>query len=129
MGLMLMLLPIDSMLELLQCINTLSLLLLFVDASISMDKLFNQYIFIPHGSHLFRIMGEFFIHVAYLCDAIKESHILLSQKPNKWVVAIFANYYCKRKSCNSIVLQAICDMDKLFWNVCCSVLGKMTNGS
>jgi hypothetical protein len=37
-----------------------------VDALISMNKLFNQYIFIPHGPHLFRIMGEFFIHVAYL---------------------------------------------------------------
>jgi len=37
-----------------------------VDALISMDKLFNQYIFIPHDPHLFRIMGEFFIHVAYL---------------------------------------------------------------
>jgi hypothetical protein len=31
-----------------------------VDALISMDKLFNQYIFIPHDPHLFRIMGEFF---------------------------------------------------------------------
>jgi hypothetical protein len=102
-----------------------------VDALIFMDKLFNRYIFISHGSHLFRIMGEFFIHVGYLIfvsDAIKGSQILLSPKPNKWVIAIFVNYYYKHESCNSTVLQAICDMDKLFWNVCCSVLGKMANG-
>jgi len=101
-----------------------------VDALISMDKLFNQYIFIPHDPHLFRIMGEFFYPygLPHLCDAIKGSHILLSQKSNKWVITIFVNYYCKHESCNSIVLQAICKMDKLFWNVCCSVLGKMANG-
>ncbi len=38
------------------------------------------------------------------------------------------DYHCRRKNCNSIVLQAICDMDKLFWNVCCLALGETTNG-
>ncbi len=54
-----------------------------VDALISMDKLFNQYIFIYHGPHLFRIMVEFFYScgLLHLCDVNKGLHILLSQKP------------------------------------------------
>jgi hypothetical protein len=98
-----------------------------VDALISMDKLFNQYTFIYHGPHLFRIMVEFFIHVAYFIFVMSlRGYIFYFPKSqNKWVIAIFANYYYKHESCNSTILQAICDMDKLFWNVCCSVLSKM----
>jgi hypothetical protein len=32
------------------------------------------------------------------------------------------------KNCNSIVLQAICDMDKLFWNVYYLVPSKIVDG-
>jgi hypothetical protein len=64
----------------------------------------------------------------HTCGDIDGSHISLPQKSDKRVIAIPTYYHCRRKSCNSIVLQAICDMDKLFWNVCCLVLGKTTNG-
>ncbi len=61
------------------------------------DKLFSRYIFISHGPCLLRIMDEFF-HACGLfnvCSAIDGSHISLSQKPNKWVIVMPTNYYCK----------------------------------
>ncbi len=60
-----------------------------------------------------------------VCGTIDWSHIPLSQKLGKRVTAAPTNYNCY----NSIVLQGICNMDKLFWNVCCSVLGGTTNGA
>jgi hypothetical protein len=61
-----------------------------VSALISKDKLFSWYICIPHGPCLLKIMHGFF-HACGLpnvCGAIDGSHILLSQKPNKWVTII-----------------------------------------
>jgi hypothetical protein len=61
-----------------------------VNALISKDKLFSQYISIPHGPCLLRIMHGFF-HANGLpnvCGAIDGYHIFLSQEPNKWVITI-----------------------------------------
>jgi hypothetical protein len=80
---------------------------IIVNALISRDKLFSRYISIPHGPHLLRIMDGFF----HTCGDIDGSHISLPQKSDKRVIAIPTYYHCRRKSCNSIVLQAICDMD------------------
>ncbi len=81
---------------------------ILVDALISRDKFFSWCIFIPHGPHLFRIgLWMDFFHASGLPNvfgAIDGSHILLSQKLNKWVTIILANYYCRWKSCNLIFL-------------------------
>jgi hypothetical protein len=77
-----------------------------VDALISRDKLFSQYIFILHAPRLLRIMDGFF-HACGLpnvCGTIDWSHIPLSQKLDKWVTTTPINYNCRRKSYNSIVL-------------------------
>jgi hypothetical protein len=61
-----------------------------VNALISKDKLFSRNISIPYGPCLRRIMHGFF-HACGLpnvCGTIDGSHILLSQKPNKWVTTI-----------------------------------------
>ncbi len=101
-----------------------------VNALIYRDKLFNRYIVIPHAPPLLRIMDGFF-HACGLpnvCGTIDGSHIPLSQKLDKWVIAKPTYYNCKQTSYNYIVLQGICNMDKLFWNVCCLVRGGTTNG-
>jgi hypothetical protein len=123
MGLMQTLLLMDSLLELLHCVD------IVVDVLICRDKLFNWYIFILHGLHLIKIMDGFF-HACGLpnvCGTIDGSHILFSQKSNKWVIAIVCtNYYYRWRGCNLVVLQATYDMDK-FWNVRCSVPSGMSN--
>jgi hypothetical protein len=63
-----------------------------------------------------------------VCGIIDGSHIPLSQKPNKRVTIAPIDYNCRQKSYNSIILQGICNMDKLFWNVCCLVPSRTTNG-
>ncbi len=78
---------------------------------------------------LIKIMDGFF-HACGLpnvCGTIDGSHILFSQKSNKWVIAIVCRiYYYKWRGCNLVVLQATYDMDK-FWNICCSVPSGMSN--
>jgi hypothetical protein len=56
-----------------------------------------------------------------VCGAIDGSHISLSQMLNKQVITILTNYSYTWKNCNSTFLQVISNMDKLFWNICCSV--------
>jgi len=85
------LLPINSMLEFLRYIN----MLIFLDALVFKDELFNQYIFMLHGSPLLRIMDGFFnaCGLPNVCGAIDGSHILLSQMLNKQVITILTNYF------------------------------------
>jgi hypothetical protein len=57
--------------------------------------------------HIYLGLWMYFFHACSLpnvCGAIHESHILLSQKANKWVTTILADYYFRWKSCNFIVL-------------------------
>jgi len=72
-------------------------------------------------------MDKFFYACGLLnvCGTNNGSYIPISQKPNKQAIIVHAYNYYRHKNYNSIVLQAICDMDKLFWNVCCLILGEM----
>ncbi len=56
-----------------------------------------------------------------VCGAIDGSHISLSQMLNKQIITILTNYSCRWKNCNSIFLQVISNIDKLFRIICCSV--------
>jgi hypothetical protein len=101
-----------------------------VDALISKDKLFSRYISIPHGPCLLRIKHGIFMHVAKpnACGAIDGFYISLSEKLDKMRYYNTYNYYYRWKNCNLVVLQVICQMDKLFWNVCCSIPSKIADG-
>jgi hypothetical protein len=37
-------------------------------------------------------------------------------------------YYHNKKKQNNIVIQVVCDADKLFWNVCAGCLGGVHDG-
>jgi len=49
-------------------------------------------------------------------------HIPLSKSLNRRVTLATSDFY-NRKKFNSIVLQAVCDSRKIFWNVCVSQFG------
>ncbi len=68
---------------------------IILDALVFKDELFNQYIFMLHGSPLLRIMDGFFnaCGLPNVCGAIDGSHILLSQMLNKQVITILTNYF------------------------------------
>jgi hypothetical protein len=70
-----------------------------VDALIFKDKLFNQYIFIPHDLDLLTIMdGIFYAHgLPNVYGTMDRSHIFLSQKLDKKVIIIFVDYYYRQK--------------------------------
>jgi hypothetical protein len=81
-------------------------------------KLYNKYIQVPSGDRLRRIIARFREvtgGIDNMCGAIDGSHIKLARKPeNKYVPG---EYWC-RHDFHSILLQGVCDADKLFWDVC-----------
>jgi hypothetical protein len=126
MGLMQTLLLIDSMLKLIQCVYMLILLLMFL---IFRDKLFSRYIFISHSPCLLRIMNEFFMHVAYSMFVVLLMGPIFGfcKSQINGLLQYLQIIIVNEKITISVVLQAICDMDKLFWNVCCSIPSTTTN--
>jgi hypothetical protein len=76
-----------------------------VDVLIFKDKLFNQYIFIPHDSCLFTIMDGIFYACGLpnVCGTIDRLHIFLSQKLDKHVIIIFVDYYYRQKNYNMAI--------------------------
>jgi len=98
---------------------------IIVKVLISRDELLSWYIFIPYGPRLLRIMDGFF----HTCGNIDGFHISLPQKLDKRVTTIPIDYHCRWKSCNLVILQAICDMDKLFWNFFAWLLAKQQMGA
>jgi hypothetical protein len=61
-------------------------------------------------------------------STIDGSHISLSQKPINGLLQYLQIIVVDGKVVIQLFLQAICDMDKLFWNVCCSIPSGTTNG-
>jgi hypothetical protein len=82
------------------------------------DKLLKKYIQVPSGDRLRRIIARFEDVTGGIdntCGAIDGSHIKLARKPeNRYVPG---EYWC-RHDFHSILLQGVCDADKLFWDVC-----------
>jgi hypothetical protein len=82
------------------------------------DKLLRKYIQVPSGDRLRRIIAKFKEvtgGIDNMCGAIDGSHIKLARKPeNRYIPA---EYWC-RHDFHSILLQGVCDADKLFWDVC-----------
>jgi hypothetical protein len=82
-----------------------------------------------HGLCLLKITNGFFYacDLFNVCGVIEGSYIPFSQKLDKHVITIFTNYYRRQKSYNLVVLQNNCDIDKLFWIVCCLVPNGMVD--
>jgi len=87
------------------------------------DKLFSQCISTPTKEHLLSIISDFedIIGLPSICGAIDGTHILLAKNPSRRVTLAASDFY-NRKKFHSIVLQAVCDSKKIFWNVCASQL-------
>jgi hypothetical protein len=78
--------------------------------------LFNKYINIPSSQHFKNIVACFenLTSVSNICGITNGIHILVTNKKVTLIVGDFLN----KKKFHNIVLQAMCDVDKIFWNVC-----------
>jgi hypothetical protein len=101
-----------------------------LDALVSRDKLFGKYISVPSGARLDRIITGYVqsCGLPNVCGSIDGSHIPLQRRPDKHQTPVVADFWCRRKKFSSVVLQVVCDMNKVFWNVCCSVPGGTADG-
>jgi hypothetical protein len=90
---------------------------LIVDALASPDKLRNRHIYISSTTQLRKVIALFNNGTCLdnIAGAIDGSHIKLFGKPANHEVP--ADYWC-RHDIHSILLQGICDYDKIFWSVC-----------
>jgi hypothetical protein len=59
------------------------------------------------------------IGILNICGAIDGIHIPLVDFPNKKVTLIVGDFF-NRKKFHSIMLQVLCDVEKIFWNICAS---------
>jgi len=51
-----------------------------------------------------------------ICEDIDGIHILLADLPNKKIKLVIGEFFSRKKSHN-IVLQVVCDVNKIFWNI------------
>jgi len=93
------------------------------------DKLFNKYINILSNQHLKDIIAHFkdLIDIPNICGAIDGTHIPLVDFPSKKGTLIVGDFF-NRKKFHSIRLQVLCDVDKIFWNICASQPGGVHDG-
>jgi hypothetical protein len=86
------------------------------------QKLMRRYISTPTGATLRRIIAEFkeLTNIDNMCGAIDGSHIKLSKKPD---IRFTPADYWSRHDFHSILLQGVCDANKLFWDVCVKAPG------
>jgi len=85
------------------------------DVLIDKDKLFNKYISIPSGQRLKDVIVHFenLTSIPNMCGTIDGTHILLVNLLNKKITLAIGDFFNKKKF-HSIVLQAMCDVDKIF---------------
>ena len=79
--------------------------------------LYSNYISIPEGERLRSTLDSFrtICKIPNLAGAIDGSHIKLSRKPRQ--VAVPSDYW-NRHDFFSVLLQGVCDANKIFWDVC-----------
>jgi hypothetical protein len=61
-------------------------------------------------------------------NAINGTHIPLADHPNHKVTLAVGDFF-NMKKIHSVVLQGVCDVDKIFWNVCASQPRELHDGS
>jgi hypothetical protein len=86
------------------------------------QELCPQFIQIPSGPRLLEIIQRFKEETGFdnMVGAIDGSHIKLASKPPARCTP--ADYWC-RHDIHSILLQGVCTVDNLFWDVCCLAPG------
>ena len=52
-----------------------------------------------------------------ICGAIDGTHIPLVRRPCSDLTPMASDFF-NRKKFRNVVLQGVCDMDRIFWNVC-----------
>ncbi len=65
------------------------------------------------------------INILNICGTI-DGHNLLTNILSKKVILV--GEFFNRKKFHSIVLQAMCDVDKILWNFCANQLGGVHDG-
>jgi hypothetical protein len=83
------------------------------------DGLFGRYIHAPTGHRLTSTIRKFRekIGLPNVVGAIDGTHILLSSKPARGLTPMPCDFF-NRKKFHSMLLQAVCDSERFFWNVC-----------
>ena len=81
--------------------------------------LFLQFIHTPQGDRLQNIIESFWdiIGLSNIAGAINGTYIPLSMRSSKQYTPMPSDFF-NRKKFYSIVLQRVCDLNKMFWNVC-----------
>jgi len=97
---------------------------LIVTAALSdAAKLYSRYVAIPTGDRLSRIASAFqqMTNLPNMCGAIDGTHIKLYFKPARHSAAAPSTSSSCRPAYkfHSIFLQAVCDTNKVFWDVSC----------
>jgi hypothetical protein len=93
-----------------------------VEALSNRNQLLGRHIIMPTGATLTKIIADFKATTGLdnMCGAIDGSHIKIHRKPRAALVP--DEYWC-RHDFHSVLLQAICDDQKVFWDVCCRLPG------
>jgi len=83
------------------------------------NGLFFQFINTPHGDRLQNIIETFrdITGLPNIAGAIDGSHIPLTTRPSTRYTPMPSDFF-NRKKFHSIVLQGVCDANRVFWNVC-----------
>jgi hypothetical protein len=91
--------------------------------------IYDKYIRIPTGKRLQTIIDRFHARTGLpnICGAIDGIHIPLIHRASNRVTLAHSDYF-NRKKRNSIVVQAVCDVEKIFWNVCAGCPGGVHDG-
>jgi hypothetical protein len=81
--------------------------------------LINKYVNIPSSQRFKNIVACFenLTSIPNICGTIDGIHILVTNFLSKKATLVVGHFFNKKKFHN-IVLQAMCDVDKIFWNVC-----------
>ena len=81
--------------------------------------LFIIYIHTPTRDRLHNIIERFknSTRLPNICGAIDRIHIPLARRSRSDFIPMASDFF-NRKKFLSVVLQGICDMDRIFWNVC-----------
>lgn len=85
-------------------------------------KLYSKYVSIPSGSKFLEIVEGFkgITGLPNMCGAIDGSAVKIHKRPDK---DYFPAYYKSRHHFYAILLQAVCDHRKVFWDVCVKAPG------
>ncbi|KAG6543027.1 hypothetical protein Mapa_015523 [Marchantia paleacea] len=92
------------------------------DILASKNKLYSKFVSIPTGTKLANNIAKFqnLTNIPNICGAIDGTHIKLWRKPR---LQDTPKFYWNNKKFYSVLLQGVCDADKVFWDVCCNAPG------